>query len=154
MKRNAFTLVELIFTIVIIGVLAAIAVPQYKQLQENAQIGNIVKYYSDIQSSAKSAYMNENQLNDVNQSTVDLTNLYDFKGKGWVISNSNDTATYTVNIAGNDETLAVTYNNAGVITMVTTIDGTAKTRIQGKLQTKTGMTFTGDANTTTLTLTE
>ncbi|MDD4882835.1 prepilin-type N-terminal cleavage/methylation domain-containing protein [Sulfuricurvum sp.] len=154
MKRNAFTLVELIFVIVIIGVLAAIAVPQFRQLQENAQIANIVKYYSDILTSAKSSYLNEVELNNVTPAALNLTQLYDFRGRGWVISNNNDTATYTVSIGGADQTLAVVYDNAGVITMTTTIAGAQAQRIMDKLADKTSMTFTAaDVNQTILNLT-
>lgn len=155
MKRNAFTLVELIFVIVIIGVLAAIAVPQFRQLQENAQIANIVKYYSDILTTAKSSYLNEVELNNVTPAAdLNLTQLYDFRGRGWVISNNNDTATYTVSIGGTNQTLQIVYNDAGVITMTTTIAGAQAQRIMDKLADKTSMTFTAaDVNTTTLTLT-
>ncbi|MFA6630470.1 MAG: prepilin-type N-terminal cleavage/methylation domain-containing protein [Sulfuricurvum sp.] len=158
MKRNAFTLVELIFVIVIIGVLAAIAVPQYRQLQENAQIANIVKYYTDILSSARSSYMNEIELNNVAAANLNVTDLYDFRGRGWVISNNNDTATYTVNIGGQDQTFAVVYDNAGGLTLTTTINANTAaavaTRIEDKLTDKTGMVFANHVNTTALTLTE
>ncbi|MDD5159269.1 MAG: prepilin-type N-terminal cleavage/methylation domain-containing protein [Sulfuricurvum sp.] len=160
MKRNAFTLVELIFVIVIIGVLAALAVPQFRQLQENAQLTNIVKYYTDILTSSKSAYLNEVELNNVAMADVNLTQLYDFRGNGWVISNANDTATYTVSIGGANQTFVVGYNNAGSITMTTTISGAVaatRARLAEKLTVKTGMIFTGanpDVNATVLPLTE
>lgn len=155
MKRNAFTLVELIFAIVIIGVLAAVAVPKYKQLEENSQIANITKYYSDILTSAKSAYLNETKLNDVNASDTNLTSLYDFKGKGWIVKNV-DFATYTTTIGGTTATMKVAYNNAGSLEMNTTISGAAaaKTRIENKLTSKTSMTFSSDKNITTIDLAE
>lgn len=152
MKRNAFTLIELIFTIVIIGILAAIAIPQYRQLEENAQIANVVKYYSDILTSSKSAYLNETKLNDVNASDVNLTDLYAFKGKGWTATT--DLATYSATIGDTNTTFTVAYNNAGILEMNTSVTGTSKARVQSKLTAKTAMTFTSDKNTTTLTLTE
>ncbi|MDR0467993.1 MAG: type II secretion system GspH family protein, partial [Campylobacteraceae bacterium] len=45
MRRSAFTMIELIFVIVILGVLAAVAVPRLGASREDA---NIAKYKSDI----------------------------------------------------------------------------------------------------------
>jgi len=38
--KKAFTLIELIFAIVIIGVLAAVAVPQFSGLSDNSKIAS------------------------------------------------------------------------------------------------------------------
>jgi prepilin-type N-terminal cleavage/methylation domain-containing protein len=83
MKRSAFTLVELIFTIVIIGVLAAVAVPKFKDLKKNAEVNAVVKTVTDTASSAASAGVNALDISDANASDLNLSDLVDVKGKGW-----------------------------------------------------------------------
>lgn len=157
MKRNGFTLVELIFAIVIIGVLAAVAVPKFKNLKQNAEVANIVKYYSDIRDSSKLQYMNLTEAGGVASTAINLSDLYDFKGKGWNnISGDFNTSTYTVKMGGQNQTFVVEYTD-GRVTMTTTLatGTTGLTDIKTALENKTGMTFTGspDSNATILDLT-
>jgi prepilin-type N-terminal cleavage/methylation domain-containing protein len=95
MKRNAFTLVELIFVIVIIGVLAAVAVPKFKNLKQNAEVKAAIKTTIDTASSAASAAVN--QLDLESNTTVQLSDLVNVKGKGWSYVSTDTNGTYLYN---------------------------------------------------------
>ena len=49
--KKAFTLIELIFVIVIIGVLASFAIPKFKNLTSNAKSSGIKSVVTSVQSS-------------------------------------------------------------------------------------------------------
>lgn len=72
MKQRAFTLIELIFVIVIIGVLAAVAVPKFQNLKRQAEVNSIFKVVTDAATSVPASYLN---LVDLEGEKVEL-NLY------------------------------------------------------------------------------
>jgi len=79
--KKAFTLIELIFVIVIIGLLAAVAIPKFTNLKQSAKASNIIKTTIDTASAAVNVAIN---LRDLEGSTTfKLKDLVKLNGKGW-----------------------------------------------------------------------
>ena len=115
MKRSGFTLVELIFVIVIIGILAAVAIPKFKDLKNNAEAAGAVKVAMDAFSSIPSSFSNFNDLEDDTTSANDLTKLVTVKGKGWsygsaTSGNNGQTLTFTDPAGGTSAVVTLTFN--------------------------------------------
>lgn len=133
MKRTAFTMIELIFVIVVLGILAAIAIPKFAATRDDAQIA---KGRSDV-AAIRSAIVSERQtrllrgdstfINKLHNST---TTLFDGNGSsillqyGIAVGSSNghwnspttagttpNTCTYTYTVAGKNVLFTYTQSN-------------------------------------------
>ena len=144
MKRSAFTLVELIFVIVIIGVLAAVAVPKFKNLKQNAEAANVIKIANDAFGSLPSVFVNIHDLEEDNTTASDLTKLIKISGKNWVYTDSSPSHAngQTFKFNDNNDTghtvVTLTFNpvdrNATLdINCTKFIDSQTKTKCQNKL---------------------
>ena len=100
--KKAFTLIELIFVIVIIGLLSAVAVPKFLNLKQSAEANNVVKTTVDAAQQAVETGTNWRDLDDKNFSTdFNLSDIVKLNGKGWTLLSDNNHYEYNDTINGN-----------------------------------------------------
>lgn len=83
MKRSGFTMIELIFVIVILGILAAVAIPKLAATRDDAKISKVKSDLSTIISDMGAYYTSQGQTQWAAAKITDATNaelFTDIKG--------------------------------------------------------------------------
>ena len=92
MKRAGFTMIELIFVIVILGILAAVAIPKLAATRTDAEVSKAASDLATVVTDMGSYYTAQGKFEDLK----DMTNVIDFddRDKG---STTGDVANFKVN---------------------------------------------------------
>lgn len=111
--KKGFSLLELIFAIVVIGIIASFAIPKYMNTRDEALASTIHRDLATATTSIQSYYL-------VNRSITDITQAVQVNTNNWTI----DTLTMTSKSADDCAVLTVTQDDDGKDIIKITIDST------------------------------
>ncbi len=111
--QKGFTLIELMIVIAIIGILAAIAIPQFSAYRERGYQASMKADANSIRIAEEAYYVDKNIYTS---SATDLTNFgfknYSDGNSGTITVTAGPPATFTVAMASTKTSKAVTYNSS------------------------------------------
>jgi general secretion pathway protein G len=112
--KKAFSLLELIFAIVIIGIISTVAVPKLMDTKANAQATTIKNDISTIVSSVRAYYLINDNLDDLNSALTLNQNIWEIDGTNAIY---NDADANCISISIEDKKLNVIVNeeNSGKV---------------------------------------
>lgn len=99
-KSNGFTMIELIFVIVVLGILTAIAVPKFAATRDDAEIASARATIAAVRSgiiSERQQRMLQGNTNYIADLGANFTDVLTYPAKNWT---RNSATSYSTTIAG------------------------------------------------------
>ena len=125
-SKKAFTMIELIFVIVIIGILASVAIPKLSATRDDAKVSVLAKAIQSIKSEIASSILANNQVPTTTQEMIKISNTLRDLSSFIIVNNK------VIDIVDTD--------NVNAICKTITIDDTNISNIQLILQDGNGTT--------------
>ncbi len=108
MKNKGFTLIELLVVVLIIGILASVALPQYTKAVEKSRATEAISLLSNLAKAQEVYALGANSYtNDMNALDIQMPNL---SGNGVVSTINTNAFTVTIRNAANAATFEATAN--------------------------------------------
>lgn len=96
--KKAFTLLEILFTLLIIGVLTAVAIPKLQYLYIHTKLMPLIESYQTLHRVGRSEYLNLTELNAIDPATISMSDILHVnrvyppttsdKNKKWVLDDT------------------------------------------------------------------
>jgi len=129
MKRAGFTMIELIFVIVILGILAAVAIPKLAATRTDAEVSKLATEAATLVSELGTFYTAQGTFKD--KRTVDITNIT-LKLADTSLA---DNDTMIIQDSNSNDCVTITFNNVadGNITVTTGTTGSVCSGVNGAI---------------------